>query len=111
MPDISFVTKGGRGRRTNPVAQTTVPAPTPNVIDGLQGVAVVTQLVGQSTKVVHGSAVVASFSNSNVSGWTKQGATLRVTGPNPVTLNFINAAEATIAETRLGSSINGNLVV
>jgi hypothetical protein len=110
MPDISFLKKHDRGTQTATVG-TASTAPTPNVIDGLQGVAVKTQLVGKSTKVVLGSQVVANINHDNIAGWTKQGAVLKVTGANPITLNFLNASEAIIAEQRLTNSINGINVV
>ncbi len=109
MADLSYTKKRERGASI--IVGTPIDAaPTPNIIDGLLASYVKTQVVAQSFQVLKGVEVIASFSNNNISGWKKAGAVIEIIGVSPIKLSFINQTEATLAEARIASCINGNVV-
>ncbi len=109
MADISFIHKNTRGQMAGGI-QPLPPPLIPAKIDGLQGSMLKSHVAGQSFKVIKASTTVAYGINSNVAGWMVEGNLVQVVGPNPLTLNFINPAEAQIAEPRLAAIINGHIV-
>lgn len=88
------------------------PAPTPNVIDGLVALDLVTDVTGLSLNVIKGGVKLAHIILDKVTNWTLQGNQLLIYSevPDLLTLIFTNPTEAQNGNDRFDTAMNGGTV-
>jgi len=84
-----------------------------NVISGLAGTDIKTNIQNVSIKIVKSGDTVGHFDLEQISTWDLLGTQIVVNSSDevPVTLVFINADEAIIGDQRLTSAQNGGLLI
>lgn len=93
----------GNARATNP---------TPNILDGLYGADIKTNVQDISFHVIQNGKVLNHSMIRNVSAYETAGKTMTLKSNDGTQLffNFISSSEATLGETRIRAIINGGLL-
>jgi hypothetical protein len=91
---------------------TTVTPPPDNVITGLYGLDIKTNVQGKSVKVVSFGNIIAHFSLDEIASWDLTGNSIIINSDDqtPITLLFVNDTEATLGDSRLLICSNGGIV-
>lgn len=104
------------GGKRNLTANNTTPDEAPvtvsNVISGLAGVDIKTNIQNVSIKIVKSGNTVGHFDLEQISSWDLSGNQIILNSSDeiPVTLVFINTDEAIIGDQRLTSAQNGGIL-
>lgn len=89
-----------------------VTAPSPNTIEGLYGVDLITEVPDKSVCVLINGVKSAHFDLENVTNWEVTGNKLIISTNNSEvwTLSFVNLTEAQLGLTRLEIAMNGGVI-